>query len=96
MTDAILLSKLQVRFSAELPELAGEIARAARAKNWQHASERAHYLKNSADCVGARSLGRACQLFCTQAETGRDGELVLLAGSIAKAARNPFGLEDIS
>lgn len=88
-TDAVLLSKLQVRFGLELPGLVDDIARAAAAGDWARAAARAHYLKNSADCVGARALSRACQTFFDQARAPAATPPDLDA--LTRAAVHPFG-----
>jgi signal transduction histidine kinase/ActR/RegA family two-component response regulator len=90
-TDAVLIAKLQARFSAELPGLVQAITAAAHAADRPRAHERAHYLKNSADFVGARVLGLACQALCTQADSAPAEDLNALAAAITVAARAPFG-----
>jgi len=89
-TDAALIASLQARFAIELPVLAGEITEAARAGNWFRLQDRAHYLKNSADLVGARGLGAVCQAVLATTAPPGPAEVQTLAAGIVAASRHPF------
>ena len=86
-TDAALLAALHARFSSDLPGLLAEIAAAAAAGEPDRTVARAHYLKNSADIVGAHTLAAACADLCA----APPGEIRRLAAAVERAARAPFG-----
>lgn len=90
-TDAALFAGLQARFAEELPGLVAEITAAGEAGDWPRARARAHYLKNSADVVGALPLARACQELCSEPSAPSD-RLVDLVRAVSGAARHPFGV----
>ncbi len=89
-TDAALIASLQARFAVELPVIAGEIVEAARVGNWARLQARAHYLKNSADLVGARGLGTVCQAVLATTAPPGPADVQTLAAGIVAASRHPF------
>lgn len=94
--DAALFATLQARFSLELPGLVDDLAASARARDWPRLRARTHYLKNSADLVGARALGAACQRVLDRDARPDDTEFDALTAHLAAIARQPFAPSDES
>lgn len=87
--DATLFAKLQTRFASELPRSVAEIEAAAARGHRALLYERAHFLKNSADIVGATPLARACHGLCSAAQSSSAALAPALA-EFSDAVRHPF------
>lgn len=58
---ARIREKLRTQFELETPLLIDELRSAVRNQEWETVRARAHYLKGSADIIGAQDLQTACQ-----------------------------------
>lgn len=65
ITDARLRSRLVAQFERETPLVLADMRTALAAADWAALRGRAHYLKNSADVLGATVLQDACQQLAT-------------------------------
>jgi signal transduction histidine kinase/CheY-like chemotaxis protein len=63
-----LRARLTEQFVSETPGVVAGLRLAVAAQNWPEMRSRAHYLKNSADIVGAVALQDACQQLATLAD----------------------------
>ncbi len=61
LSDAGLRATLLAQFASETPSVLQQMEAAAAAEDWESVRNRAHYLKNSADVIGARPLQDACR-----------------------------------
>jgi HPt (histidine-containing phosphotransfer) domain-containing protein len=61
ISDEGLRNRLMAQFATETPQVIAEMRAALLAQDWTRLRGRAHYLKNSADVLGAAALQRACQ-----------------------------------
>ena len=57
--SAALVQRLAAQFFAETPAIVAEMRMALANRDWPRLRARAHYLKNSADVLGADELRRA-------------------------------------
>jgi CheY-like chemotaxis protein len=65
IADVGLRSRLLADFANETPRLLEEMHAALAAREWSRLRSRAHYLKNSADILGASALQEACRRLAT-------------------------------
>lgn len=63
--DTTLRSRLAADFANETPRLVAEMRAALACGDWERLRSRAHYLKNSADILGAVALQDACRRLAT-------------------------------
>ncbi len=61
ISDDRLRARLAEQFSCETPRVLAEMRAALAAGDWPRLRSRAHYMKNSADVLGATMLQNACQ-----------------------------------
>lgn len=61
LSDARLRATLLAQFASETPGVLQQMETAAAAEDWESLRSRAHYLKNSADVIGATPLQNACR-----------------------------------
>jgi signal transduction histidine kinase/DNA-binding NarL/FixJ family response regulator len=87
--------KLRTQFQLETPLLVDELRAAIRAGDWNTARARAHYLKGSADIIGARDLQAACQNILKPELLATAGQAAELLGKIEAAAHRALAESSI-
>jgi CheY-like chemotaxis protein/anti-sigma regulatory factor (Ser/Thr protein kinase) len=88
--DLALARRLTRQFAAETPAIVMELHAAFANGDRSRLRSRAHYLKNSADVLGADALRRACTALYVQAESADPEALRELVATIESAARSPL------
>jgi CheY-like chemotaxis protein/nitrogen-specific signal transduction histidine kinase len=89
-----LRTQLASKFVEETPAILEELRAAAAAGDWPTLRRRAHYLKNSADIIGAAALQAACDRAAAMTES--DDPRALVAAIEAATARAGFLILDAS
>jgi CheY-like chemotaxis protein len=89
--DPKLRTLLAAQFAEETPRVLEQLRAAASAKDWAQMRSRAHYLKNSADVIGAADLQLACRNVM-QVDGAPDPEVVrrLIDAVTAAVPTRPF------
>jgi signal transduction histidine kinase/DNA-binding NarL/FixJ family response regulator len=89
-----LQSKLRAQFELETPAMIEDLREAVRGGDWNRVRTRAHYLKNSADVLGARELQIACQALSEPVIAGDSARatrlLISIEAAIGQAGTIPF------
>jgi CheY-like chemotaxis protein/HPt (histidine-containing phosphotransfer) domain-containing protein len=94
--SAALAQRLSTQFFAETPAIVAEMRMALANRDWPRLRARAHYLKNSADVLGAEELRRACNALYVNADSAETGRLRELLASVETASRLPAAPQDLS
>jgi HPt (histidine-containing phosphotransfer) domain-containing protein len=89
-TAAPLRERLLEIYARETPRLVDELRGAARAHNWPALRSLAHYLKNSADALGAGRLQQCCNDLQFVAEKAAEDSVGLLLTKVELAANEPL------
>ena len=89
---AELRTKLLEIYARETPQVVVGLRGAARAHDWLTLRSLAHYLKNSADTLGAGRLQRCCRELQNAAEAADDGRVISLLEAVESASSEPIGL----
>jgi len=89
-TAAPLREKLLEIYTREAPRVMGELRGAAQAHDWPALRSLAHYLKNSADALGAGQLQRCCHDLESAAKAAADDSVGPLLTAVELAANEPL------
>ncbi|HWZ94055.1 MAG TPA: ATP-binding protein [Opitutaceae bacterium] len=89
-TPALLRERLLEIYARETPRVVDELRGAARAHDWPALRSLAHYLKNSADALGAGRLQRCCNDLQFAAETATGASVDPLLTAVELAANEPL------
>jgi CheY-like chemotaxis protein len=87
--NVALAHRLATQFLAETPAIVAEMRMALANRDWPRLRARAHYLKNSADVLGAEELRRACNALYLNADSAETGRLRELLATVENATRLP-------
>ncbi|MBI5382438.1 MAG: Hpt domain-containing protein [Opitutae bacterium] len=87
--DAALRQRLLKQYAEETPAVVADIVAAARDRNWGQLRRRAHYLKNSADALGARWLQHYCRELQLAADEGDERRIEPLVAVIQASWHDP-------
>ncbi|HTB80923.1 MAG TPA: ATP-binding protein [Opitutaceae bacterium] len=90
--DGPLRERLLEIYVRETPRVVDGLRGAARAHDWMALSSLAHYLKNSADTLGAGRLQRYCRELQFAAEAADDGRVAPLLAAVESASTEPINL----
>ena len=91
-TVAELREKLLEIYARETPRVVDGLRGAAQAHDWLTLRSLAHYLKNSADTLGAGRLQRCCRELQFAAEAADDVRIVPLLEAVELASSEPINL----
>jgi signal transduction histidine kinase/CheY-like chemotaxis protein len=89
-TAAPLRERLLEIYARETPRVVGELRGAAQAHDWTSLRSLAHYLKNSADALGAGRLQQCCNDLQSAAETATGDSVEPLLSAVERAANEPL------
>jgi signal transduction histidine kinase/DNA-binding NarL/FixJ family response regulator len=85
IADERLRARLLADFTRETPRLLEEMQVALTARDWPRLRSRAHYLKNSADILGASALQAACDRLATFDDTEHLHSVRLMLEAVSAA-----------
>ncbi len=87
--DAALRQRLLIQYEKETPGIVARMTDAAHGKDWVSLYRLAHYLKNSADALGARRLQHFCRELQLAAEAADESRIVPLLSVVKISWRDP-------
>ena len=87
--DAALRQRLLIQYEKETPGIVARMVDAAHGKDWVSLYRLAHYLKNSADALGARRLQHFCRELQLAAEAADETRIEPLLSVVKISWRDP-------
>ena len=87
--DAALRQRLLIQYEKETPGIVARMVEAAHGKDWASLYRLAHYLKNSADALGARRLQHFCRELQLAAEAADETRIEPLLSVVKISWRDP-------
>jgi HPt (histidine-containing phosphotransfer) domain-containing protein len=87
--DAALRQRLLIQYEKETPGIVARMVDATHGKDWVSLYRLAHYLKNSADALGARRLQHFCRELQQAAEAADETRIEPLLSVVQISWRDP-------